>query len=175
MTLYLKSELWATEIRDAAFLTAVGRNYQNTDQNGDMDLFLPSFLLSIYLSILFDDSFSDRLCLSFLWRIQIEMTNSYKTGTTALWWGPVKQCGEVQASWKFTLDQATLSPLLRKRDRNLQRLDSLLQSHNQEGGKPRYFLKKDFCDILSCVHAKLLLLCPTLYNPMDQSPRLLCP
>ena len=152
-----------------------GRNYQNTDQNGDMDPFLPSFLLSICPSFLFDDSFSDMLGLSFLWCIQIEMTNSYITATTALWWGPVKQCGEVQASWKFTLDQATLSSLIRKRDRNLQRLDSLLQSHNQEGGKPRYFFKKDFCDILLCVSAKLLLLCLTLYDPTDQSPRLLCP
>lgn len=59
-----------------------GGNY--TDQKADMDIFLPSFLLSIHPSILFDDSFSDMLGLSFLWHIQVEMTNSYKTATTAL-------------------------------------------------------------------------------------------
>ena len=158
MTLYLKSKLWATQRSEMKHSWQLSWKAQLWGRNhSSLPSFLPSSLPpslpaslppSLPPSIQFDDSFSDMLGLRFLWYIQREMTNGYKIATTALWWGSVQQGSEVQASWEFTPGQATLSPLLRKRGRNLQRLDSLPQSHNQEGGKPRYifffFFLKDF-------------------------------
>lgn len=90
MTLSLKSKLGAVEVRDEVFLTAVVESLAlSTDQNGNMNLLLPSSLpLSLPPTlppIQFDDSFSDGLGLSLLWHLQGKMTSSYQTGAITLW------------------------------------------------------------------------------------------
>lgn len=136
-----------------------------------MDPFsLPSFFPSVHPSYLMD-SFSDMLGLSFLWCIQIEMTNSYKNSYYCLWWGPVKQCGEVQASLKVYRPRPHYPHLLGKGTQKRAEVRWLLQSHNQKVASPGTFLRKIFVTfycvwMLSCCY-----LCLTLCDPLDpQAP-----